>query len=665
MAFCFLFGGCKKEDALPAVPLQEVWTEHETEGSVLAYTLDEEGNLYTFEFEERSQEESDRLTPEEPVQMTRKELLQMTSEDVARLYQRDANCLFLRKYTAKGERIYSKALKNTLCSYVRTMAVKDGILYFTPYTEFEGNLCTVLYSYCPETEELVAVKELPYFQSVSRILPMEGEFYFLGTNTVDMQGKDSRKYRYTGERIFCYAPAEDRLTELGIEEPMDICVAEEGKLCVYAHRGEEFCLLLYDTDRETMKVMAKTREYKMANVAFCKERQGVIYQASGGGLVLSVLPDLETESELYPGGLFWDNNLCYINGMVACTAMNSGILQFPLERVKCENKALRYITTGESVSKPFGCGYEIQRRVLEPDKFALKVMALDRDFDICFVDSGDSFGYQLKEKGLFYPLNEVAGIQEYLDACFPYVKEAATDEDGNVWMLPVAVDIRSLLVSREAADKVIIRENMTYEEYVLAYDALSEEEKRVTEKPSSFAETFLVRYILSRGTVDTEEFRRILQGMAESESVQQEETKGVYCRVFGERDYRAYFVRQYGTEATIYAEPKLSATDKNTGSCLFLAVNPYSDNLDTALQYISAWIAYTMGREDAPLFFAEREVADTPYDRSLYQLYRNGAIVFSVEDELYEGYSEVLNGTENLEEYVSRTEARVDMFLNE
>lgn len=284
----------------------------------------------------------------------------------------------------------------------------------------------MLYSYCPETEELVAVKELPYFKSVSRILPVGEESYLLGTNAAHNQGKDSRKYKYTGEKIFCYTPAEDRLTELGIEEPMDICVAGERTLCVYAHRGEEFCLLLYDTDRESMKVMAKTREYKMANVAFCNERQGVIYQSLGGRLVLSALPDLETESELYQGGFFWDNNLCYVNGMVACTSMNGGILQFPLECIKCENKALRYITAREAVSEPFG--------------------------------------YHLREKGLFYPLNEVAGIQEYLDACFPYVKEAATDEDGNVWMLPVTVDIRSLLVSREAADKAIIRENMYLEQ---------------------------------------------------------------------------------------------------------------------------------------------------------------------------------------------------------
>ena len=266
--------------------------------------------------------------------------------------------------------------------------------------------------------------------------------------------------------------------------------------------------------------MSRTKEYKMANVAFYNERQEVIYQTVDRGLVLSSLSDLEVESELYPNGFFWDNNLCYVNGIVACGTMDGRILQFPLENVKHENKTLRYITAKTEFSEPFGCGYEMKRSVLDTDKFALKVMALDKDFDVCFVDSGDSFRDNVRENGVFYQLNEIEGIQEYLDACFPYVREAATDSDGNIWMLPVAVDIRGLLVSREATEEVLIEHNMTYGEYCTAYEALSENEKKVVEQPASFAEKFIVQYILERGTIDTQEFRNVLQGMAKSNSVQ-------------------------------------------------------------------------------------------------------------------------------------------------
>ncbi len=665
LLFCYILSGCRNKDTTQVVPLQEVWTEHETEETVYAYTLDEDGNLYTLEYNLKAPEESDRLTLEKFAQMTPEEIMQMTPEELARLNQKEADRFFLRKYNAKGEREYSKTLENSLGSCVKTMAVKNGMVYFVPYTVLDGEMRAVLYSYCPETEELSVVKALPYFKSVSRIIPMEDCFYLLGTNVEGISGKDSRKYEHTGEKIFYYSISEDRLVELGIGEPIDVCAAGEGKLCVYAHMGEEFCLLLYDTSRDSMKVMAGTKEYKMANVAFCSERQDVIYQTVDRGLVLSSLSDLEVESELYPDGSFWDNNLCYVNGTVACETKEGIILQFPLEDVKCENKTLRYITAKMAISEPFGCGYEMQRSVLEADKFALKVMALDKDFDVCFIDSNDSFCYNLRENGVFYPLNEIEGVQEYLDACFPYVREAATDKDGNVWMLPIAVDICGLLVSREAADEVLIKKNMTYEEYCAAYEALPEKEKKVIEKPVSFAEKFIVQYILDRGTVDTEEFRKILQGMAKSNSVQKEDTRDRYYRIISESDYRAYFALQYGTDATIYAEPKLAAADKNIGSCMFLAVNPYSDNLKTTLQYISTLIAYTMERENAPLFFANRRVEDNSYDRSLYELYRDGAIAFSVDENLYAGYSDVLNGALSLEEYVAEAETKVKMFLNE
>ena len=665
LMFVCLPSGCKKEDVSTTLPLQEVWTMFETEENVFAYTLDENGNLYTLEYDMNAQEESDGLTAEKLAQMTPEEIMQLSPEELDQLAQNGPDCFFVRKYDAKGEREYSKALEDSLGSYVKTMAVKDGTVYFVPYTVTGEEMRAVLYSYCLETEELTAVKELPYFKSVSRIVPMEDCFYLLGSNVEGMPQRDSRKYEHTGEMLFCYTVSEDKFVELGIEEPIDVCAAGEEELCVYAHMGDEFCLLLFDTSRDSMKVMARKKEYKMANVAFSNEGQEVIYQTVSRGLVLSSLSDLAVESELYPDGRFWDNNICYVNGRVACETGDGRIVQFPLKDVKCENKALRYITAKTETSEPFGCGYEMHRSVLEMDKFALKVMALDKDFDVCFVDSRDSYSYNLMKNGVFYPLNEIEGIQEYLDACFPYVRETATDKGGNIWMLPIAVDIPGLLVSREAMDEILIKKGMTYREYCSAYEALSEEEKMVTENPASYSEAFIKRYILERGTVDTEEFREVLQGMAKSNSVQTEDIDDRYCRILFESDYRAYFALQYGTDATIYAEPKLTAEDKNVGSCMFLAVNPYSDNLETTLQYISALIAYTMEREDAPLFFENRPVEETAYERSLYELYRDGTIAFSVDNDVYAGYSDVLNGTLSLEEYIAETETKVKIFLNE
>lgn len=631
--FCALLGGCKRVEVEPVEALQDVWTEYKMTENINAYTLDEEGNLYTMEWKIAANEGQ-------------------------------VDC-FLRKYDAQGECIFSKAVDADAISYVITMAVQDGTVYFVSY--ITGNKTSTLYSYCLETEELAVVKELPYVKSVVRIIPMGDCLYLLGTNVEGYRGPtDSRKYIHSGQKIFCYTLSEDRFEELGIEEPLDMCPAEEGKLCIYAHMGEEFGLLLYDTSRDTMTVLAKTKEYKMHYLAYCSEQQAIIYMSSGRGLVLSYFTDLDVECELYPDFSFQDNNICCVNGNVAVrTNAVKAIIRFPVAQVKCENKTIRYIRAEMRGTDPFGCGYEIQRATLTPDKFALKVMALDKDFDLCYVNSYGSFGYSMKEYGVFYPLNDIPRIQEYLDACFPYVKEAATDVDGNIWMFPIAVDIPGVIVKKDATDEVILKENMTYVEYCREYEALSPEEKKWAIAPDYYAEKFINQYILDHGTIDTEEFRNILQSMAKNSGTQQENAEAMYCRIWEERDYRAYFALQYGEDATIFAEPKLTADSKNVGTCQFLAVNPYSDNLEETLQYITTLVAYMLEKEDAPLFFANREVEDTTYERSLYELYENGAIAFSVDADVYEAYEDVLNGSLTVEDFVTEAESGVKIFLNE
>lgn len=663
--FCALLGGCKHVEVEPVAALQDVWTEYKLTENMIAYTLDEEGNLYTLEWDMTvTAGQADRMQ-KALAGLTAEELAQMTPEELEALMSEEEDSHFIRKYNAQGECILSVAVDSGATSYVKTMAVQDGTVYFVAY--ITGNKTSTLYSCCLETAELTVVKELPYLKIVLRIIPMGDCLYLLGTNVEGYGGPtDSRKYKHSGEKIFCYSLSEDRFEELGIEEPLDMCPAEDGKFCIYAHIGEEFGLLLYDTSRDTMTVLAKTEEYKMHYVAYCSEQQAVIYMSLSRGLVLSYFTDLDVECELYPDFGFQDNNICCVNGNVAVkTSAENTVIQFPLAQVKCENRTIRYIRPEMWGIDPFGCGYEIQHTELTQDKFALKVMALDKDFDLCYVNSYGSFGYSMKEYGVFYPLNDIPRIQEYLDACFPYVKEAATDVDGNIWMLPIAVDIPGVVVKKDATDEVILKENMTYEEYCREYEALSPEEKKWAIAPDYYAEKFINHYILDRGTIDTEEFRNILQSMAKNSGTQQENTEDMYYRAWEERDYRAYGTLQYGEDATVFAEAKLTADSKNAGTCQFLAVNPYSDNLEETLQYITTLVAYMLEKEDAPLFFANREVADTNYERTLYELYENGAIVFSVDADVYEAYEDVFDGSLTVEDFVTEAESGVKIFLNE
>ncbi len=672
LLLCFVQVGCKKEDKTPVVSMQELWTVYETEETIFAYTLDEDGGLYTLEYDIKAQEEYDGLTAEKLAQMTSEEIGKLTPEELAQLEQKEADVFFLRKYNAKGEREYSKALENSLGSYVKAIAVKDGMVYFVPYTVHEGEMCAVLYSYRPDTKELTAVKALPYFTSVSRMIPMEDCFYLLGTNVEGNLGRSSNSYEHNGEKLFCYTVSEDKIVEVGIEEPIDICAIGEAELCVYAHMGEEFCLLSYDTSRDTMKVMAKTSEYKMHNMVLAGGTEDVVYQSSERGLVVSSLSDVDVECELYPDGSFWDNNLCCVNGRVACMTFGGSIVQFKLEDVKKESQVLRYIATGFSMDEPYGCGYEMQRTKLEEDKFALKIMALDKDFDVCLVDTSYSFSHNLKKNGVFYPLNDVPGVQAYLDACFPYVREAATDEDGNIWMLPIAVNIPGVVVNEELVnDDMMMTDGMKYEDYFAAYAALNQANKSKVDTPCiALWNEALRQYFAENNSVDTEEFRKLVGVFSKYWADLQESGRAANSEMWHQHvtdgiDYGAYYIAQMGENARAYEVPKVSTDSKNVGTCLFLAVNPYSDNLDATLNYISSWIAYTMESEDVPVFFKDRVVGESVYETSLYELYRNGEIGFTLDADICAGYDEVFRDISKLEAYVEETERKLKIYLNE
>lgn len=664
LLLCFVQVGCKKEDTTHVVPMQELWTVYETEETIYAYTLDEEGGLYTLEYNLKAYADSDRLTLEEAEQLTREEL--------ERLNQQEEGRFFLRKCNAKGEPEYSKVLANLLGSNVKTMAVKDGRVYFVPHVPLEEELCAVLYSYCPETDELTVVKEFPYFTSVSRIIPMEDCFYLLGTGVTDNSGKDSRRYEYTGEKLFYYTVSEDKIVEVGIEEPIDICAIGEKELCVYAHMGEEFCLLSYDTSRDTMKVMAKTEEYKMHNMALVSGTEEVVYQSSGRGLVVSSLSDVDVECELYPNGFFWDNNLCCVNGRVACMTIDSSIVQFNLKDVKKESQVLRYIATGFSTDEPYGCGYEMQRTKLEEDKFAMKIMALDKDFDVCLVDTSYSFSHNLKKNGVFYPLNEVPGVQAYLDACFPYVREAATDEDGNIWMLPIAVNIPGVVVNEDLVDDdLVMTDGTSYEDYFAAFAALDQTNRSKVDTPYiALWNEALRQYFAENNSVDTEEFRKLMYVFSEYWADLKENGRAKAAEMWHQHvtdgsDYGAYDIAQMGENTCVYEVPKVSSDSKNVGTCLFLAVNPYSDNLDATLNYISSWIAYTMESEDVPVFFKDRVVGESAYEASVYELYENGEIGFTLDADICAGYDEVLEDITKLEAYIEEAERKLKIYLNE
>ena len=645
MLLCVVGTACKKEEAYVGAPVQDVCSIYNGE-NVVAYTMDEEGSLYCFE----------RMP---------------TANDTI-------GGLQLIKLDKDGAVVFKRTTEEIKESGLTAIAVKDKLLYFTghEFDEEKMDVCIYLYSYHLDTGEINFVQSFRYFKHVDRILVNENRIYLLGRNSFGFGNASTASYSYNGEKLMWCSLDTKEVSIMAFEEPMDMALMEDGTPVFYVHTEEGFCLLRYNEEQDTAQMLAKTTEYRMRYFALCGQGESIVYVSGESGLVSSDITELETESELYPEASFF-GAVCCMNGWVTCrTQSDHSIVQFPLDKVKKETKTLRYLSLGYQSNTPYGCGYKIERRNFseeELDKFSLKILAQDKDYDLCLVDSMDSISYNIKQNASFYPLNDIPGIEEYLDACFPYVREAATDEDGVIWMLPIEVNIPGLVVNTEVAGDYGFTDNMSFAEFLSALNALSEDELMRVDTPEvAFVREFFRQYFTKYTSVDTEEFRENLSSFSKTweqlekpDDSSSDSREDIYDYVTSEEVYHAQFIMDFCENKAVVSVPKLNAEDKNYGTCLFLAVNPESDRLETTLQYLADWIAYTMKQPEKPLFFADRVVGEDAYEASLYELYENAEIVFSIDSDIYEGYDEVLSDVSKLEEYIAETERKLKIYMGE
>ena len=645
LLLCVPGTACRKEEEYVARTVQDVCSVYAYENAK-AYTIDEEGNLYCFDCE--------------------------VGDDYS------LSNLQLVKLDKDGNELFRRATERIKISGLSAIAVKDKLLYYTGH-EFDiekKDACIALYSYHLDTGEITYIQSFREFKRVDRILVSENSVYLIGKDKYGPGSGDSVSYAYQGEKLMWCSLDTKEVNVMALEEPMDMALDADGTPVFYIHTEDGFCLLRYNEAEDTAQVLAKTENYRMRYFTLCNQGESIVYATSGiRGLVLSDISDWETESELYADGSFFDA-VCGANGWIACRAYSEkNIVYFPVEQVQKKTDTLRYLSVTYGTATPHGCGYKIEREYFsqqELDKFAIKILAQDKDYDLCLVDSADSISYNIRQNASFYPLNDIPGIEEYLDACFPYVREAATDEDGNLWMLPVAVNIPGFVVNTDIAGDYGFTDNMSFVEFLSALNALSEDELARADMPeSAFIREFFRQYFTKYKSVDTEEFRENLSlfsktrehlGKQEASSSGKED---IYEYIKSEETYHFQFVLDFCENKAVVSVPKLNAEDKNYGTCLFLAVNPESDRLEATLQYLADWIAYTMKQPEKPLFFVNREVGEDAYEASLYELYQNGEIVFSIDTEIYEGYDEVLSDVSKLEEYIAETERKLRIYMGE
>ena len=572
---------------------------------------------------------------------------------------------------------------------LNTVSYHDSTLYSIGCSNGEQTLS--IYSYDLRTDEFSVFAKTSVSSSstvVTNSVIADGKLWF----TVEDFGRelegcpyDNSVFTYQGTVLYSCDLQSGKTERSDIEYPVTVSTAADGSLCVYAvdENGTYFIT------GEEKYYMDLGYVYAFAVIS---DKNDFVFTSSlkydtlnigtfGSDDYAEFRPNTSCSAKTlrYRGGCtFYTNS--YGNGLDKAGAV---------QRIKnssfvAGNRTINLISPGFIMASPFGCGYSMNSKELTDTEFALTVLSQSPDYDICLLNSKLGVSDSIRDKGTFYPLNEVEGVSEYLDKCFPYVKEAALTSDGEIWMLPIAVDIDVIMYNEALCEKygLDFNNDMTLEELILNAKTANE-----SDKSSGYAihgyllnTNLLLQYMRNNISFDTEEFRDLARYVKEEANYSEGED---YFKLYTDSMNQLYEGNsdgflfsmlndsltqlEYGFSDTVRACPMPSVTSdgRSVATCVMLCVNPASDNLSSVLDYITALTEY-LSANNSSMLFSEHDENVGQYVKDLYGIYSDASICFNISEDIYrQDYEAYLSGSTDLDGFITEADRKLSAYLNE
>ena len=469
---------------------------------------------------------------------------------------------------------------------------------------------------------------------------------------------------------------------LPIEFPKDIFSTANHTLGVYGYTEDRgYVIMEYIPETGEVKEVVQKDGANYSLFEQCEE--GYLF-LQNERLIYGAMDGSTAEAEVWKENIR-TTRIIYNGGFVFLKNYQEDIKRIYVKGELKNNTTIRFLSSAwvSESDMPYGCGYQMEQMILDAESFALKVLAQDRDFDVYLLSSREGTSYNLKKNGAFYPLNEIEGVQEYLDACFPYVKEVAINEDGDIWMIPVAIAMPGLVYNKEyCAEQGVDFTQMDLAEFIDFTERVkSEYSDQTSISYLALREQIFGQYLQKYDTFDTQLLRDYAEQFKKGKSWRF--TKLMFGRKSELENrtlfdfYYDYIIYQWDLHQ--YKEalgdwdaigmasmPKMEEGMANVGILTFLMVNPQSENLEEALQYISDFSKYMLKQKDSFLLADETTYTDTPFTKDCYEVYANGAIQFEMDFSIYvDQLYAYADGEMTLEDMIAEMERRRKVYMGE
>ncbi len=687
LSVLMVFSACQspKEDIAEETSTEpfEVSTEaflYEGTADADTIAVDEEGYLYAVKCITELEEGAtiDKSMYNSFTQQIRVYDLQGTCVEEAEIALGSGNLGLL---TSKGDKLYCITVKST----------------FEPV-----NWGPTLYEIDTKTWE---VNEIYFFEKYDTAInfAMVGDYVYMIGHLKDIPEKeytlhpDIDNYEYRGECISRIKLGEEEIKEqiIPIDFPMDIVGTNKNNLVIYHYNEEKgFGFLEFDTEKATLSEVGwSKKQIAIYNMVQCKdgflfERVNDLYYGTKEGI----------ETKLSSKDVWITGRSVYQRGF-AFYLLTEGVERIGVNNFIKRNTPVNMLLYYEYMAEPYDNGYLVEKMILEGADYELKVLAQDSDFDVCLLSSRDSGSHNLKEKGAFYALNEVPGVMEYLDACFPYLKEAATNEDGDIWMVPVEVTTTALHYDKEySAMRGVDLSKMNFSEFLtLVEEVETNEPEKGSISTYMLIENLFLQYLQVYDSFDTDVFRGYAKQLKQIEenagrlAASERYINSIKTSWYSWED-RTYSQEQLDQipdflyDIDIYPDsilrtvehlgssdiigvstmPKMSKDMGNIGTVTLLAVNPNSKNLEFTLEYVSAFCKYMMDQKDTFMLKDETLYTDTPIIKEYYEVFKDGTIAFDMDSDIYwNDFWDYLNGEIELEEMIKEIDRKLQIYMGE
>lgn len=601
-------------------------------------------------------------------------------------------------YTAEGDR------ESMICSYDLS-GNRSELTSIGAKTEavacFDNKLCyalpsnngTELFSIDTKTGQSEQLCEINGLYRVNNLEITNGSAYILGqdasrTNVRGTYFDEFGMYEYNGERLYKVSLGSGEITASEVEFPQAFS-ALDGNVLVYAADEEGFYFTDFGGGKKSyndlgsitaLELYDKDKFIFSSNEIIFKLNSGTANHDDGMAEILENVLVTKGNDVRFEGGFGFVRNL------YGQETGNGVIGRFKTSDYIKPNNKIRFISSEYSFDEPFGCGYVIEQRELDSESFALTVLSQDSGYDMCIINSAQDYSANIRNKGSFYPLNDVEGVAEYLESCFPYVKEAAYTKDGEIWMLPVLLNAGAVYYSPENCDAagVAITNDMPYKVFI-------EQCKKASESDFSdgysahcyqLTQNMLLGYLSMNTSFDTQLFRDFAEFSKENANISSFPT---YMPIVCSAENELFFGTGAGgflfgyssgsSRQTDFAEldflracpvPRLEDGTKNAVTCAFITVNPSSSNFEASLDYIGSLAKYLSTQKNSLILFDKSLYSNTDYMRDLYGIYENGQICFNVSSEIiFDDYIKYCSGEIDLDNLISESDRKYAAYLNE